>query len=206
MGNRTSSRHNYIGRTNSPMFDTGDMAINGITEDYCLVRRTLDEQYSNEPHHDLSAAILTAANWIWGMMNSYKDVIKKLPESYIDDAIMEAGENIAEAIKSGSKPPVKPEDEGRRIYSSISWDEIKLAYEMGFPIKKLAERYCVAESVIKSKAKVDNWQINQIVSAKQTVPDKKKPSLTDAQMKMAWELCKAGFSLKEVSDIIAKQE
>lgn len=26
MGNRTSSQHNYIGRTNSPMFNTGDMA------------------------------------------------------------------------------------------------------------------------------------------------------------------------------------
>jgi len=206
MGNRTNSQHNYIGRTNSPMFDTGDMVINGITEDYCLIRRTLDERYSNEPRHDLSAAILTATNWIWGMMNSYKDVIKKLPESYIEDAIMEAGENIVEAIKSGSKHPVKPEDEGRRIYSSIPWDEIKLAYEMGFPFKKLAERYCVAESVIKSKAKVNNWQINQTVPAKQTVPDKKKLPLTDAQMKMVRELYRAGFSLKEVAGIIAKQE
>jgi len=38
------------------------------------------------------------------------------------------------------------------------------------------------------------------------VPDRKKPSLTDAQIKMVWGLCKAGFSLKEVSDIIAEQE
>jgi len=42
----------------------------------------------------------------------------------------------------------------------IPWDEIELSFSTGFPIKKIAERYGISESTIKSKAKLNNWSID----------------------------------------------
>lgn len=50
--------------------------------------------------------------------------------------------------------------EWQKIKGNIPWDEVKLAYETGFPIKKLAEKYNISESTIKSKAKLNDWSID----------------------------------------------
>jgi len=42
----------------------------------------------------------------------------------------------------------------------IPWDEVQLAFSTGFPIKKLAEKYNISESTIKSKAKLNNWSVD----------------------------------------------
>lgn len=46
------------------------------------------------------------------------------------------------------------------IQGKTPWDEVKLAYETGFPLKKLAEKYNISESTIKAKAKLNNWSID----------------------------------------------
>ncbi|MCD8107835.1 MAG: hypothetical protein LUE20_07730 [Oscillospiraceae bacterium] len=50
--------------------------------------------------------------------------------------------------------------EWQKNKSNVPWDEVKLAYETGFPIKKLAEKYTISESTIKSKAKLNGWSID----------------------------------------------
>lgn len=53
------------------------------------------------------------------------------------------------------------EKETERLQSKKPpWDDIKLAYETGFPVERLAERYSISVSTIKNKAKLNDWSID----------------------------------------------